>query len=117
MKSRESIRWIINLLSDRWSIYGLHLIPSQTALTFLAFYAGTKNLKVNEKEIDIMLKWFLLALYWERYSGATETILNEELKVIRKDIEHTWEKHLTNIRIKTGKLIPTIEDYRVAEID
>jgi len=117
LKSKESIRWIINLLGDRWNIYGSDLIPSQTALTTLAFYAGIKNLKVDEKELDIMLKWFLLASYWGRYSGATETRLNEDLEVIREEIEYAWKTLLTNIRIKTGRLIPTTEDYQGAETD
>ena len=117
LKSKESIRWIINLLGERWNIYGSDLIPSQTALTTLAFYAGIKNLKIDEKELDSMLKWFLLASYWGRYSGATETRLNEDLEVIREEIEQAWKKLLSNIRIKTGRLAPTIEDYQGAEID
>ncbi len=93
------------------------MIPSQTALTTLAFYAGIKNLKMDEKELDSMLKWFLLASYWGRYSGATETRLNEDLQVIREEAEQPWKRLLSNIKMKTGRLIPTIEDYQGAETD
>jgi len=83
-KAKESINYVINLLGDRWNLYGSDLIPSQTAITTMAFFCGVKNLDIDRSEQDSMLKWFLLATYWGRYSGATETRLNEDIEVIKE---------------------------------
>jgi hypothetical protein len=115
-KAKESINYVINLLGDRWNLYGSDLIPSQTAITTMAFFCGVKNLDIDRSEQDSMLKWFLLATYWGRYSGATETRLNEDIEVIKESTD-PWSKLLSKIKNMSGRLIPSNEDYQGAETD
>jgi len=117
LKAKESIKYVINLLGNRWGLYSLDLIPSQTVITTLAFFCGVKNLVIDKDEQDSMLKWFLLATYWGRYSGATETRLNEDIEVIKESKTDPWRKLLSNIKIVSGRLIPSNEDYQGAETD
>lgn len=117
LKARESLEWVIEQFGKRWNIYGSELIPSQAALVTLAYYAGTKNLKLSDYELDKMLKWFLLASYWGRYSNAVDTRLNKDLDIIAKGVDNAWEELLMEIRRESGKLIPSGVDFRGDEKD
>jgi len=115
LTAKGAIKRAVDLLGRRWSIYDSELIPSQTALTTIAYYLGIKK-SMGKGDEDKLLKWFLLASYWSRYSSAAETKLNEDLEAIREK-EDPWQDLLSNIKRESGRLLPSEDDFKGAEKD
>lgn len=115
LTAKGAIKRAVDLLGRRWSIYDSELIPSQTALTTIAYYLGIKK-SMGKGDEDKLLKWFLLASYWGRYSSAAETKLNEDLEAIREK-EDPWQDLLSNIKRESGRLLPSEDDFKGAEKD
>ena len=56
------------------------ILPSETALIPLLLYIYRKRGTIkNDTEMNKLIYWFLMASFWGRYSGATETKLDDDL--------------------------------------
>ena len=116
--TRNSLLEAIKLLMDD-SLLAIkstssRFLITQAPLIVMAYYIGRKYF-VEGKEIPDseklgLMGWFLLASYYRRFSGAPDTRLNEDLRVIVK--RGDYKDLAGNLRRQVGELRITMETYR-----
>ncbi len=88
------------------------ILPSEIVLIPLLMYVYNNNdngIK-SDSELNKLLYWFLMASFWGRYSGATETKLDEDLKALKED-SNPINKWIQNILKEKGRLKIDIRDF------
>ena len=64
----------------------------------------------DPSERDRLLFWYIHTLLWGRYSGSTESVLNQDLEAI-KEIDGGLDRLLEGIRRNRGDLRVTPNDF------
>jgi len=86
----------IRLLRDEMGIMTKRYLPTENVIPVMAYYISKKKNLSGEDKTGL-LKWFVLASYFRRYSTSAETRLNEDLSTIEgggdyKDLIKNIEK-------------------------
>ena len=78
----------------------LKLIPSEIALIPLMMYHHKYDGKVSTtSDLEKLSFWFFTASHYGRYSGTTESTLNEDLKALQEDDPlSTWVENISKDR-------------------
>ncbi|MEM1971312.1 MAG: DUF262 domain-containing protein [Candidatus Anstonellales archaeon] len=87
------------------------ILPSEIVLIPLLMYIYNnrdKGIK-NDSELNKLLYWFLMASFWGRYSGATESKLDEDLKALKDP--NPIDRWIQNILKEKGRLKVDIRDF------
>jgi hypothetical protein len=83
MEAKEGLNFAINFLRANAGIEDESLLSSPMFLHTLAALSHVRDNKISKDEQNAILRWLLVANARGRYSrGSTETLLNEDLKVI-----------------------------------
>jgi len=84
-ETEESLEETISLLSNRLGIDNSDLLSSKYVLVPMAYYISLRKREgqLTPNEIDKLLKWFILASYWGRYSAALDSRINEDIKAVK----------------------------------
>ena len=93
----KALQFLIqNCLIDR-----LDMLPTNYILVPLAVFYDRFGENVSEREARMLQRWLYMALIWARYSGSTETNLNQDLTALSKD-EQPIQRMIQNIEDKVG---------------
>ncbi|MGI0022565.1 MAG: GmrSD restriction endonuclease domain-containing protein, partial [Nitrososphaeraceae archaeon] len=99
-KVRESLKASFDFITSRFGISpdnNTKLIPSEIAIIPLMMYLAKTNGRVDTaRELDILTLWFFAASHFGRYSGPTESLLNEDFKAL--GIDNTIDSWLNSIK-------------------
>jgi len=79
--TREYLWQLLQLIKDV-GIDTSDIIPSGNVLPPLVIYLKHKKGRISEEERKHIVLWFLLASFWGRYAGATDTRLGEDVKEV-----------------------------------
>ena len=75
--------YLLNLLSSRLGLDHDRVLGSPYAFPLLVRYVEDRGGRLsNPPERDQLLYWYVHAMLWGRYSGSTETVLNQDLAAI-----------------------------------
>ncbi|MFH9858493.1 DUF262 domain-containing protein [Streptomyces sp. NPDC017202] len=107
---RRGLARVVPLLSERLLIPTTALIPSLAALHPLILYYGRKP---EGKEVETavengLLYWFLAATARNRYGGASDTALTQDIRTL--DTEDPVSALLSNLGIREAGLSVTADD-------
>ncbi|MFQ6072359.1 MAG: DUF1524 domain-containing protein, partial [Methanosarcinales archaeon] len=80
---KKCIEEAINLLVKEMGIKSSRFVPTENVLPVMAYYINKKK-SLSHEDKEGILKWFVLASYFGRYSSGSETRLNEDLSEIEK---------------------------------
>jgi hypothetical protein len=110
-KLKDSLTLVCRLMNDHGVLSSELLVSKYVLIPLVALYDKFKE-RVNPKRA---LFWFILATWDGRYSGASDTILGQDLKVIDKS--PTFEDAINELRSKLEvpeKIYETdvLKDYR-----
>lgn len=106
-KTTEAVEFVLSYLKGNFDVENQHLMSSPYFITTLAYFACIKHKQITEKETNILKKWFLIANAKGRYSGSSETKLDEDLLVISNG---NIKQLLDIIEKQFGRLDITVED-------
>ena len=100
---KNSIEMSIRLLMDTFRLTEplREFLPSENVLVTMAYYLDRKGKLSNSEQIGL-LKWFVLASSFRRYSSAPETRLNEDISTIRDG--GNYKELILNIEKREGNL-------------
>lgn len=99
--TREYLWQLVFILKDI-GIHSSDVIPSGNVLPPLAIFLKNKSGRISDEERNRIILWFLLASFWGRYAGATDSRLGEDVKgVITGDLTGL----LKNLRQQVGRLL------------
>ena len=108
-ETERGLAFAIDLLKHDAGIETSDVLPSPFLLVPLACLAAKHHYSFSAEARGKALRWAYAALVWGRYSGSTETMLDEDLASIR-DSEEPLDEMIGRIRKKSGRLEVTEAD-------
>jgi len=99
--TREYLWQLVHILKDI-GVDSSAIMPSGNVLPPLAVYLKYKRGRISEEERKQMILWFLLASFWGRYAGATDTRLGEDIKEI---LNGNFAGLFKNLKQQVGRLL------------
>jgi len=103
-KTKKGIHFAINFLKTNAKIETSEVLPSPFLIIPIVCLAVKNNYRFSDVLERQVLRWFYAGSMWGRYSrGATETTLDEDLTVIRKD-DNSLESMIKSILAQSGRL-------------
>jgi hypothetical protein len=110
-KTEYAIGKILDLISSRLGLDHDRVLGSRYSFPLLARYLMQRNGKLSgSKEQDELLFWYIQTFLWGRYSGSTESILNQDLGHIEEH-EGALDRLIGQIRQNRGDLRLHPEDF------
>ena len=102
--SKRYIDEALNLISGRLGIDHNRVLFGRNALPIVARYLHKRGGRITDAgERDRVLYWYFQSAMWGRFSGATESFLNQDLKAL-EDVEGSIDRLIDNLRLWHGHL-------------
>ena len=109
-KTKRGLDFAIDFLKRSAGIETTDVLPSLFALVPIVCLAVKSGYAFSGPVERKMLKWLYAALIWGRYSrGATETILDEDLALVRDAADPAGDM-IDRVRRQSGRLEVTADD-------
>ncbi len=102
--TKKAINIAVNFVRHNAGLEQSSWLPSLNALIILSAYF---NKYPKASNVEVLLRWFYLASLRGRYSGSSETAMNEDLKAIRT--ENSLECLMKNLK-KMGQSFKVTPD-------
>ncbi|MEM4306023.1 MAG: DUF262 domain-containing protein [Candidatus Caldarchaeum sp.] len=102
----ETLETHLGLTPDKAQL----ILPSEIALIPLMVYLYRNRFVKTDLELSKLLYWFLMASFWGRYSGATETKLDEDLRALKQ--QDPIDEWIQSIKRERGRLLIDVEDIK-----
>ncbi|HEX6681606.1 MAG TPA: DUF262 domain-containing protein [Candidatus Limnocylindrales bacterium] len=82
---QRGLRHVVRLLKAKLKVSRSDVLPSLIPMIPLTILLGERpDGPMDKKTADAMIYWFLAATIGDRYSGATETKLGQDVRAVRK---------------------------------
>jgi hypothetical protein len=107
---KEALSWTKHFIQENARLDSLSIIPSNYLLIVVAVYALRRNGKLTSTETSKLLYWFYSAAIWGRYSGSSESKLDQDLAAL--DGENPIDTMIQNIKQQTGRLQLDVDDVK-----
>ena len=102
-RATKHINNCINLIADRLGLDHDRVLFGRYAFPVLVRYLDLRDGPMSEQERDKLLFWFLQAGMWGRFSGNTETSIDQDLAVLDGN-EDSIDRLLEQLRLTRGSL-------------
>lgn len=84
-RSEQRVDYLLNLVSSRLGLDHDRVLGSRYSFPLMVRYLEKRGGTISDpKERDELLFWYIHTLLWGRYSGSTETVLNQDLQTIEQ---------------------------------
>lgn len=111
-KAIVAIDSLLNLISSRLGLDHDRVLGSRYSFPVMAHYLVRRGGKLtNYRERDKLLYWYVQTLLWGRYSGTTESVINQDLGLI-EDLDGGIERLVGELRQQRGDLTIQPNDFR-----
>lgn len=97
------IETTLNFIGGRLGLDHDQVFFGRFAVPVMVRYLDQRNGQLNEKERDKLLFWFLQAAMWGRFSGSTESFIDQDLAALEGQ-EGGLDKLLEQLRLWHGGL-------------
>lgn len=102
-RATKTIDTCLNLISGRLGLDHDDVLFGRFAIPVMVRYLDTRNGALDAKERDKLLFWFVQAGMWGRFSGSTESYIDQDLAVLEGDGD-ALERLLEQLRLWHGGL-------------
>jgi hypothetical protein len=103
-RAEKRIDYALNLISGRLGLDHDRVLFGRYALPIMSHYIDKRGGHVADAiERDRLLYWYFQSAMWGRFSGSTESVLNQDLKVI-EEIEGGLDRLIEQLRLWHGSL-------------
>jgi hypothetical protein len=109
-QTEEAFSACVRMLDENLGIHSTDILPSQQVLIPLTYYLSAKKGGFTSEESNDFSLWFLLASFWQRYSGSTETQLDADIRGIHAS--GSLKGLFASLRTDVGRLL--IDEGRFA---
>ena len=93
----------LNLISGRFGLDHDRVLFGRFAIPVMARYLDQRNTPLDERERDKLLFWYIQAGMWGRFSGSTESYIDQDLSSI-EDLSGGLDRLLEQLRVWHGAL-------------
>ncbi|HQP25862.1 MAG TPA: DUF262 domain-containing protein [Smithellaceae bacterium] len=94
----------LNLISGRLGLDHDQVLFGRFGVPIMVRYLDKLNGNMNEKDRDKLLFWFVQAGMWGRFSGSTESYIDQDLEAL-EGTENPLDKLLEQLRLWHGSLM------------
>lgn len=110
IRAEQSIDALLNFFSARLGLDHDRVLGSRYAFPLLGRYLDDRNGDFgSDTDQGQLMYWYIHTMLWGRYSGSTETVLNQDLAVIR-DSDGALDRLIGQLRQQRGDLSVTPGD-------
>jgi len=102
-RGTKAIDFCLNLISGRLGLDHNEVLFGRFAIPVMVRYLDQRGGQLNAKERDKLLFWFVQAGMWGRFSGSTESYIDQDLAVLEDD-GNALDKLLEQLRLWHGGL-------------
>ncbi len=103
---------LLDMVVSRLGLDHDHVLGSRYSFPLLARYFSQRGGRLNSRaERDQLLFWYIHTFLWGRYTGSTESVLNQDLTVIQPP-DGTIERLIRQLRQNRGDLQLAPNDFQ-----
>ncbi len=102
-RARPAMTQAIDFLVQNCLIDRLSMMPTDYVLVPLSVFFDHFGQSVTEQQTRDLRRWLYLALIWSRYTGPTETNLDQDIAALLRDNDQPIQRMIQNIEDKVGK--------------
>ena len=102
-RATNSINTALNMIGGRFGLDHDRVLFGRFAIPVMARYLDQRNAPLGELERDKLLFWYIQAGMWGRFSGTTETYINQDLAAI-EEISDGLDRLIEQLRLWHGDL-------------
>lgn len=102
-RATKNINKALNMISGRLGLDHDRVLFGRYAIPVMARYLDQRNEPLNEFERDKLLFWYLQSGMWGRFSGSTESFIDQDLSAIEQ-IPGGLDRLLEQLRVWHGSL-------------
>ncbi len=111
-RAQKACNYLLNMISGRLGLDHDRVLGGRYAFPVMSRYLACKGGKLqNARQQDKLLYWYIHSFLWGRYTGSTETTLNQDLRVIDES-DATLDRLIEQLRLWRGTLHIQPEDFR-----
>lgn len=111
-KAERYIDYLLDLISSRLGLDHDRVLASKYAFPLMVRYLDKRGGRIEDfRERDSLLFWYVHTLLWGRYSGNTETVLNQDLEAI-EDVDSGSSRLIELLRRDRGDLRLHPSDFK-----
>ena len=104
VRAERSIELVLNLIADRLGLDHDQALFGKNALPIMAHYVDRRGGRLTDAvERDRLTYWFFQSAMWGRFSGATESALNQDLATL-EEMDGGLDRLLEQLRLWRGGL-------------
>lgn len=102
---------LLNLVSSRLGLDHDRVLGSRYSFPLMTRYLAQRNGQfADHRESDRLLYWYVHTMLWGRYAGSTETVLNQDLRLIEEN-EGALDRLIQQLRRDRGDLRVHPDDF------
>lgn len=109
-QAERAVDYLLNLIGSRLGLDHDRVLGSRYSFPLLARYLVQRDWKLDHRERDRLLFWYVHTFLWGRYAGSTETVLNRDLALIQSP-EGALDRLIEELRRSRGSLRLRPEDF------
>lgn len=103
-QTEKSVDTLLNLISSRLGLDHDRVLGSRYTFPLLARYLVQLGGRFSSQaEVDKLLYWYVHTFLWGRYTGSTESVLNQDLRLI-EDPDGALDRLIEQLRRNRGDL-------------
>lgn len=111
---RDAERYIdrlLNLVSSRLGLDHDRVLGSRYSFPLMTRYLAQRNGRFEDhRERDRLLYWYVHTILWGRYAGSTETVLNQDLRLIEEN-DGALDRLIQQLHRDRGDLLVRPDDF------
>ena len=102
-RATKVIDTALNMISGRLGLDHDRVLFGRFAIPVMARYLDQRNAPLGERERDKLLFWYVEASMWGRFSGSTESMIDQDLAAI-EETEGGMDQLIEQLRLWHGGL-------------
>jgi hypothetical protein len=112
-QAEKSINYLLNVISGRLGLDHDRVLGGRYAFPVMSRYLVLRGGKLhNATESDKLLYWYVHTFLWGRFAGSTESVLNQDLRLLGDDVG-SLDRLIEQLRRSRGNLLTRPEDFEV----
>jgi hypothetical protein len=108
VRAKNALDRSLAFLEHNCKIDRMELLPTRSVLMPLVAFFDRYGGSVSNTQLRDLQRWVYMALIWSRYSGSSETAMDQDIAALDK--EHPIQAMIQNIEDVVGKKRPITEN-------
>src|SRR5919199_240699 len=103
-QAEKTCNYLLNIISGRLGLDHDRVLGGRYAFPVMSRYVTLRGGKLHDaREQDQLLYWYIHSFLWGRFTGSTETIMNQDLRALDHR-EQSLDRLIEQLRLTRGDL-------------